>query len=220
MSGELLSDGAGPVAAPTPVEGHGLQGRVDAVVIGASAGGIEALLVILPMLSARLAAPVFVVVHLPRDARSLLVPVFGPRCAAPVVEVEDKMPVAPGTIYFAPPDYHLLIDRGPALALSADDPVNWSRPSIDVLFESAVDVYGWRVAGVVLTGANEDGAAGLAAVHRAGGIAIVQNPDQAVVSIMPAAALGRVAAATILPLDGIGSLLRTLDDIPEGKPHQ
>ena len=205
---------------PASLDGPGLKGRVDAVVIGASAGGIEALLVILPVLSARLAAPVFVVVHLPRDGRSLLIPLFGPHCAAPVVEAEDKMPVAPGTIYFAPPDYHLLIDRGPSLALSADDPVNWSRPSIDVLFESAVDVYGPRLAGVILTGANQDGAAGLAAVHRAGGISIVQNPEHAVVSIMPAAALGRVAADYILPLDGIASLLRTLDDIPERKPKQ
>ncbi len=192
-----------------------LHGRVDAVVIGASAGGVEALLGILPPLSARLAVPVFVVVHLPRDGRSLLVSLFGTRCAAPVVEVEDKMPVVPGTIYFAPPDYHLLIDQGPSLSLSADEPVNWSRPSIDVLFESAVDVYRSRLAGVILTGANDDGAAGLAAVHRAGGIAIVQNPDRAVVPIMPAAALERVAADYVLPLDGIAALLRTLDDIPE-----
>lgn len=196
-------------------DGPGLRGRVDAVVIGASAGGIEALLVILPSLSARLTVPVFVVVHLPRDGRSLLVTLFGARCAAPVAEVEDKMPVVPGTIYFAPSDYHLLIDTGPSLSLSADDPVNWSRPSIDVLFESAVDIYGSRLAGVILTGANEDGATGLEAVHRAGGIAIVQNPDRAVVSIMPAAALERVAADYLLPLDGIAALLQTLDDIPE-----
>ena len=194
-----------------------LRGRVDAVVIGASAGGVEALLAVLPGLSARMAAPVFVVVHLPRDRRSLLVSLFGARCAVPVVEVEDKMPVEPGTIYFAPPDYHVLLDRGPCLSLSADDPVNWSRPSIDVLFEAAADLYGARLGGVVLTGANDDGAAGLAAVHRAGGITIVQNPDTALVSTMPAAALKRTAADYVLPLDGIAALLRTLDDIPAGR---
>ena len=201
-----------PMTAP-----NGLAGRVDAVVIGASAGGVEALLAVLPALSARLAVPVFVVVHLPRDRESLLVPLFGARCAVPVVEAEDKMPIAAGTIHFAPPDYHLLIERGPSLSLSADDPVNYSRPSIDVLFETAADVYRSRLAGVILTGANADGAAGLEAVHRAGGIAIVQNPELAQVPTMPAAAQKRVAADYVLPLDGIAALLRTLDDIPAGR---
>ena len=104
-------------------------------------------------------------------------------------EAQDKEPVEPGTVYFAPPDYHLLVDDGPQLALSADELVHFSRPSIDVLFESAADVYGERLLGIILTGANEDGAAGLAAVHRAGGI-----DRRAAAGHRPRAAHGRVGA--------------------------
>lgn len=188
-----------------------LAGRVSAVVIGASAGGIEALMRMLPALPGRLAVPVFIVIHLPRERPSLLAALFGARCAAPVREAEDKLPVEIGTIYFAPPDYHLLLDKGPSLALSADEPVNYSRPAIDILFESAIDVYGTRLAAIVLTGANEDGAAGIAAVQRAGGIAIVEDPKTALVPAMPAAALKRIAADFVLPLDEIIALLRTID---------
>ncbi len=192
-------------------EAGSLRGRVDAVVIGTSAGGVEALLVLLPALPERLAAPVFVVVHLPRDRPSLLVKVFAERCAVPVREADDKQPVEPGTVYFAPSDYHVLIDQGPTLALSADDAVHYSRPSIDVLFESAADVYGARLAAVVLTGANSDGANGLEAVHRVGGITIVQDPQSALASAMPSAALKQVAADHVLNLEGIAAMLRTLD---------
>ncbi|MEO8937400.1 MAG: chemotaxis protein CheB [Burkholderiaceae bacterium] len=188
-----------------------LAGRVSAVVIGASAGGIEALMRMLPALPGRLSVPIFIVIHLPRERPSLLAPLFGARCAAPVREAEDKLPVEIGTIYFAPPDYHLLLDKGPSLALSADEPVNYSRPAIDILFESAIDVYGARLAAVVLTGANDDGAAGIAAVQRTGGIAIVQDPKTALFPAMPAAALKRIAANFVLPLDEIIALLLTID---------
>ncbi len=184
--------------------------RIEALVIGASAGGIEALSLLLPALPATLSLPVFIVLHLPRERPSLLVSLFGPRCTVPIREAEDKEPVVAGTVYFAPPDYHLLLDEGPALALSIDDPVNYSRPSIDVLFESAADLYGARLAGMILTGANEDGAAGLAAVHAAGGVTIVQDPDTALSAAMPAAALQRTGADFVLPLAGIADLLRTL----------
>lgn len=187
-----------------------LAGRVDAVAIGTSAGGIEALTVLLPALPAGMRASAFVVIHLPRDARSLLVEIFQPRCALPVREASDKEPVEPGTIYVAPPDYHLLIDAGPALALSIDEPVHHSRPAIDVLFESAADVYRSRLLGIVLTGGNEDGAAGLAAIRRAGGLALVQDPDEAQVRTMPEAALARVAADGVLTLARIAGLLGTL----------
>ncbi|MBX3620349.1 MAG: chemotaxis protein CheB [Rhizobacter sp.] len=188
----------------------GLRERVDAVVVGASAGGVEALAVLLPLLPATLAVPVMTVVHLPRERRSLLVDIFSPRCARPVCEAQDKEPVAPGTVYFAPADYHLLVDEGPSLALSVDEPVNYSRPSIDVLFESAADVYGPRLVGIVLTGASQDGAAGLAAVHRAGGVTVVQRPGDAHSSYMPASALRATPADFVLPLEGIADLLGTL----------
>ena len=163
--------------------------ELDAVVIGTSAGGVEALTVLLPLLPAGLGAPVFVVLHLPRDRPSLLAGIFAPRCRLAVVEAEDKQPVEPATVYFAPPDYHMLIDAGPSLALSSDEPVHHSRPSIDVLFESASDVYGSRLAGIILTGGSADGSAGLAAIRRAGGLTIVQQPAEALARLMVESAL-------------------------------
>jgi two-component system, chemotaxis family, protein-glutamate methylesterase/glutaminase len=191
-----------------------LQGRIDAVVIGASAGGVEALSTLLAALPADLDAAVLVVLHLPRERRSLLAEIFGPRCVVPVVEAGDKDPVRPGTVYLAPPDYHLLVDAGPCTALSVDAPVNYSRPSIDVLFESAAELWGRRLAGVILTGGNHDGAAGLAAVRRAGGITLVQDPADAQVPVMPAAALREGPADRVLPLAGLAGLFTTLGRRP------
>jgi two-component system chemotaxis response regulator CheB len=188
-----------------------LSGRIDAVVIGASAGGIQALKVLLPALSPGLRAPVLIVLHLPRDKRSMLPEIFATRCAVPVREAEDKETVACGTVYFAPSNYHLLLDRGPQLALSADEPVHNSRPSIDVLFESAADIYKDRLLGVILSGANDDGASGLAAIHDAGGLTVVQQPATAASPQMALSALKLRPATWVLPLDEIAGLLRTLD---------
>lgn len=184
--------------------------HIEGIVIGTSAGGIEALSVLLPALPAKLPAALFVVVHLPRDRPSLLVNIFKDRCALRVREAEDKEPVVPGTVYFAPPDYHLLIDAGPQLSLSTDDYVNFSRPSIDVLFESAADVYGERLLGVVLTGGNADGAAGLAAIQRAGGATVVQDPGEAKAPLMVTSALEKTQADYVLPLHDIAALIGTL----------
>ena len=194
-----------------------LQGRIDAIVIGASAGGVEALSILLPALSAGLRAPLIIVLHLPRERPSLLAGIFAPKCALQVKEAEDKMRVAPGTVYFAPPDYHLLLDDGPQFALSIDELVHFSRPSIDVLFESAADIYAERLMGIILTGANDDGAAGLAAVHRAGGVTLVQEPGSAQAPLMALAALKRTAADFVLPLEEIASLLNVLAPA-EAKP--
>jgi two-component system chemotaxis response regulator CheB len=190
--------------------GMPLRERVDAIVIGASAGGVEALSVLLPALPQTAKASIFVVLHIPRDRPSLLAGIFAPKCALPVCEAQDKQPVAPGTVYFAPSNYHLLVERGPHLALSADDPVHHSRPSIDVLFESATDVYQDRLMGIILTGANEDGAAGLAAVHDGGGLTVVQQPETAHSPQMALSALKLRRADLVLPLDGIVALLGTL----------
>lgn len=187
-----------------------LAARIDAVVMGASAGGIQALSVLLPALPASLRAPVFIVLHIPRDRPSLLTDIFSRKCAVPVREAEDKEPVVPGTVYFAPANYHLLLDQGPQLALSADDPVYHSRPSIDVLFESAADVYADRLLGVILTGANEDGASGLAAVHDQGGVTVVEHPETSFSPQMALAALKMRPADLVLPLPQIGLLLGTL----------
>ena len=153
---------------------------------------------LLTALPAGLQAAVLVVLHLPRNRPSLLCNIFRSRCALPLREAEDKEPIVPGTVYFAPPDYHLLVDDGPALALSVDAPVHYSRPSIDVLFESAADAYGSGLIGMLLSGANQDGARGLAAIEARGGLAVVQEPDSACVRTMPESALARTTAARIL----------------------
>jgi two-component system chemotaxis response regulator CheB len=188
-----------------------LKGHIDAVVIGGSAGAVEALCILLPAVPAQLSTPVFIVLHLPRDRPSMLVEVFSPKCARPLQEPEDKSPIVQGTVYVAPPDYHMLVDAGPQISLSADDVVHFSRPSIDVLFESAADFYRERLLGIILTGANEDGAAGLATIHRAGGVTVVQQPDDAQSPYMPVSALKRTPADFVLPLADIARLLRALE---------
>lgn len=188
-----------------------LAGRVDAVVIGASAGGIQALSQLLPALSPGTRAPIFIVIHLPRDKPSVLAGIFARKCALPVHEAEDKEPVLPGTVYIAPTNYHLLIDKGPQISLSADDPVHHSRPSVDVLFESAAEVYGERLLGMILSGANEDGARGLAAIKDAGGVTVVQSPETALAPLMGMSALALRPADWVLPLEQIAEALRSLN---------
>jgi two-component system chemotaxis response regulator CheB len=187
-----------------------LQGRIEAIVIGASAGGVEALSAILPTLPARFRPTILIVLHLPRERPSLLVEIYEKRCPLPVREAEDKEPIEPGTVYFAPPDYHMLVEKNRQIALSTDEPVHFSRPSVDVLFESAADTYGERLLGVILTGANEDGATGLHAIHKAGGVTVVQQPDSAKVPLMVVSALQRNPADFVLSLPEIAALLRGL----------
>ena len=182
---------------------------IDAVAIGASAGGVEVLSLLLSSLPAGCRASFIIVVHIPRERPSLLPDVFGARCALPVREAEDKEPVQPGVVYFAPPDYHLLVDRGPAFALSSDAPVHFSRPSIDVLFDSAADIYGERLLGLILTGANQDGAEGLAAIGRAGGRTVVQEPGGAAVPFLPEAALQAGPVDFVLSLAQLQELFAT-----------
>jgi two-component system, chemotaxis family, protein-glutamate methylesterase/glutaminase len=170
------------IAEPLPTLGR-------AVVIGGSAGALEALSQILPVLPADFPWPVFVVVHLPPHSESLLAEVLQNKCSLKVREAEDKEPFVPGTVYFAPPDYHLLIEAGGYFSLSADEPELFSRPSIDVLFESAADVYGPDLVGIILSGANQDGSRGLLAIADEGGQTIVQDPATAYAKMMPTQAL-------------------------------
>lgn len=145
--------------------------------------------------------------HLPPHRPSRLVEVLSARAALPVREPDDKEPLAPGVVYVAPPGYHLLVERDATFSLSVDEAVNFSRPSLDVLFESAADALGASLVGVVLSGASDDGAAGLAAIARAGGVTIVQAPASAEVPTMPEAALAALTPHHILPPERIGSLL-------------
>ena len=187
-----------------------LRTRIESVVIGASAGGVEALAELLPALPATFRPSLFIVLHLPRERPSLLVEIFARRCARPIREADDKEPVEPGTVYFAPPDYHMLVEKNRQIALSADEPIHFSRPSIDVLFESAAEVYGERLLGIILTGGNQDGAAGLYAVHQAGGVTVVQRPDSAKVPLRVVSALQRSPADFVLSLPEIAQLLGAL----------
>jgi two-component system chemotaxis response regulator CheB len=162
---------------------------VDLVVIGGSAGAVEILGLVASHLTARFAPAMAVVVHMAQDARAMLPQILSAPGRPPMKVAEDKEPVVPGTVYFAPPGYHLLVEVEHTFALSVDEPEHFSRPSINVLFESAADAYQARVAGVILSGANSDGAAGLRAIAEAGGTALVQKPDTADSPAMPQAAL-------------------------------
>ncbi|MFK0090230.1 chemotaxis protein CheB [Pseudomonas sp. NPDC090755] len=187
---------------------------VEAVTLGASAGGVSALLTLFHALPVDYAVPLVCVLHLPDDRHSHLAQVFSRRLRRPVCEACDKQPVAPGMIYFAGPGYHLSVEQDRSFSLSQEARVHFSRPSIDILFESAADAYGPALLGVLLTGANEDGARGLARIKGLGGRTIVQDPREAQVATMPRAALALHHPDHILPLSGIGQLLATLE-LPE-----
>ncbi|WP_260955763.1 chemotaxis protein CheB [Pseudomonas citri] len=185
--------------------------RIEAIVVGASAGGVEALLKVFGQLPRGFGLPVLVVLHLPDERNSQMAEVFGRRLAMPVEEARDKQDICPGTLYVATPGYHLSVEADRSLSLSLEEPVHHSRPSIDVLFESAVDVYGPNLLAVVLTGANGDGAQGLAKVRAQGGITVVQDPREAQVATMPEAALALHQPDHILTLQEIGQLLAGLE---------
>lgn len=173
------------------------RAKPEAIVVGGSAGALEALTTLLPLLPSGFRLPVTIVVHLLPGRPSGLVPLFQARSSLLVKEAEDKEPLVPGTVYLGSPNYHLLIEKARCFSLSVDDVVLFSRPSIDVLFETAADAYGPALVGVLLSGANEDGAQGLARIREAGGTVLVQAPDSAPSRPMPEAALART------PVDGV-----------------
>jgi two-component system chemotaxis response regulator CheB len=178
------------------------------VVIGASAGGLEAVSTILRGLPEDLALSLVVVQHRSKDS-SLLCELLQDACVLPVSEAFDKEPILPGRVYIAAADYHLLVEPD-HFALSLDEPESYSRPSIDLAFESVAHSFGPRAVGVVLTGANADGSRGLQRIVARGGRAVVQDPATAEVPVMPAAALTAVPQAKVVPLVGIAQHLRTL----------
>jgi two-component system chemotaxis response regulator CheB len=181
--------------------------RVEAAVIGTSAGGVDALATLLADLPQPWHLPLVAVIHLPERRESRLAEVFAQRLTIPVREAEDKAPVTGGVLYFAPPSYHLSIERTREFSLSCEPPVMWSRPSIDLLMRSAADTYGPNVVGLLLTGANPDGAEGLRQIHGAGGFTAVQDPSEAEVDTMPRAALALHSPDRVLTLRGLRTLL-------------
>ena len=180
--------------------------RYDLVVIGCSLGGMHALEIILRTLPGKFPVPIAVVQHRHRASNEGL-PAFLRRDAdLKVCDAEDKQPIRKGSVYLAPANYHLLVERG-SFHLSVDDAVAYSRPSIDVLFESAADAYGKALVGVVLTGANDDGARGAERIKKRGGFVVVQDPAEAEAPQMPQAAINRARVDRILPVDRIGPFL-------------
>lgn len=184
-----------------------------AVVIGTSAGGTQALSQILPCLPADYGLGVIVVQHLHPHQANYLAIHYNSLCALPVKEADEKEKVRPGHIYTAPPNYHLLLESNETFSLSIDAKVQYSRPAIDVLFESAARVYQNTLVAVLLTGANQDGAEGCRVVAEAAGLVIIQEPETAVASIMPQAGLASVPMAHCLPLSQIGPFLAQLETL-------
>jgi len=188
----------------------------DIVVVGTSWGGLAALRTLVAGLPDSFQMAVTLVQHRHKDSDHLLRTLLQERSTLRVFEVEDKMPLEHGHIYVAPPNYHTLIEPG-YFSLSTDAPVRFSRPSIDVTFSSAADSYAHRTVGIVLTGANEDGAEGLRRISDRGGFAIVQDPESAESRPMPEAARKAVPRARVMTLEGIAEFLTAL---PAGLPER
>jgi len=172
--------------------------QYEAIVIGVSAGGLAVLSGILQELPADFPLPLIVIQHRSKDERTLLEEVMQSRCAIRVKQADEKEKIQEGVVYFAPADYHLLIENDRSFSLTCDGPVNFSRPSIDLLFDTASEVYGSTLVGIILTGANNDGAAGIRAIRRRGGLTIAQAPGNATFPSMPQAAIDTGSVQAVL----------------------
>ena len=179
----------------------------EVICVGASWGGLDAVGRLLADMPDEVDLPIVIAQHRhPSSPGTTLAELLNTRIKRPVADVDDKMAIEPRKVYIAPPDYHLLVERG-SFALSVDERVQYSRPSIDVMFESAAHAYGPGAIGIILTGANEDGAAGLALIKERGGVAVVQDPAGAQRRTMPDAAIAATVADAILPLEEIGKFV-------------
>ena len=186
----------------------------DIIVIGASAGGVEALTDLVGRLPADLPAAVFIVLHIPAYGTSVLPGILSRRGLLPAVHPADGDPVQKGRIYVAPPDHHLIVEKDGMIRLTRGPHENGHRPAVDALFRSAARAYGPRVIGVILTGTLDDGTAGLQAVKRRGGLAVVQDPEEALFASMPRCAIQGVAVDLVAPLAEIGPALASLAHQP------
>ncbi len=186
--------------------------KIEAIVIGTSAGGIKALLSLFRELPAHFRIPIIVVLHMPDTRESRLTEVFQHHMEINVMMAEDKDHIRCGQVYFAGPGYHLSIERDRSFSVSCEEPLHYSRPSIDLLMCSAADAYGPALAGILLTGANQDGAEGMACIHKSGGITIIQDPVDAEIAVMPQSALDLFTPDFILPLRDIQTLIFKLEE--------
>jgi two-component system chemotaxis response regulator CheB len=184
--------------------------NISVVAIGASSGGVEALGKLLPSFKRPSSLVVLVVLHLPPTSTNLLPSLFRDQCSFRIKEAEPGEIMRPETIYIAPPDYHLSSEKEGFLSLSNEAEVNFSRPSIDVLFASAAHAFQRRAMGILLTGASQDGAQGLAMIQKSGGIVIVQDPEDAVTDIMPRAGIEMTRPDLISDVEGICDFIKEL----------
>lgn len=182
----------------------------EAIVIGVSAGGLGALTEVLPALSEEMSLPILIVQHLRMDSDDFMVKHFSTICGRKVKEAEDKEPIEPGTIYFAPPNYHLLVEPDKTISLSTEGRVNYSRPSIDVLFMAAADVYCNKLICILLTGANSDGTDGIQRIKKREGLVVVQDPKTAEADTMPLSAIENAEVDHIIPLKKIGEFINSI----------
>lgn len=195
---------------------RGRRARYRAIVLGVSMGGVDALTRVLSLLPAAFPLPVLVVIHVSPGSGDSLARLLDSQCAVRVKEGDEGELPQPGTVYLAPAGYHLLVEADGRLALSTDLPVSFARPSVDVLFESAAACYRKALVGAVLTGAGSDGAAGIARIAHLGGYTIVQEPADALMDLMPRAALARLAAlsASVPGLQPAPNAIATLEQLP------
>jgi two-component system chemotaxis response regulator CheB len=181
--------------------------KYEAVVIGVSAGGLGALQILFSHIGKKFRLPVIIVQHLHPESEDYLGRLLSEYSPLTFKEADDKEPIEKGTVYYAPANYHLLVSSNKTLALNVDEKVNYCRPSIDVLFESAADVYGDHLIGIILTGSNQDGTAGMEIIKRNGGLTIVQDPLTAEVDVMPRSVIDRINVDHILALDKISKYI-------------
>ncbi len=184
--------------------------QFEAVVIGSSAGGIKALNAVLSALPKEFPLPIIIVQHLHPQSDSYLAQILSAKTQLTVKQANEKEKIANQIVYIAPPNYHLLIEQDRSFSLSIEGPVNFARPSVDVLFESAVDAYRDKLVGIILTGANNDGHNGVKRIKHMGGYIIVQDPATAEANAMPSAAIAATKIDKILPLEQIGPYLLQL----------
>lgn len=191
-----------------------LHKTYKAIVLGTSAGGFSALSALLADIPSRYSLPIIVVQHRSKSSRELFEEVLQCKCHIKIKQAEEKETITNNVVYVAPPDYHLLIERNKTLSLSSDAPIRYSRPSIDVLFESAAIAYGDKLIGIILTGANDDGAIGISAIAKRGGLTIAQNPQEAEHPFMVQAAIATKRIKYIWSLATIRNFLLQLDNNP------
>lgn len=193
------------------MKGSGLKYRC--ISIGVSAGGMDALSIIIPGLPPAFPIPIVVIQHVSPHSDNYMTSYLDNISAIKIKEVDEKEKIRPGVVYTAPPNYHVLVEEDETFSLSVEERINFARPSIDVFFQSAADVYGPHLVGVILTGANNDGSQGLKMIKEKGGLTIVQDPDTAEVDGMPRAAIEATKIDHILTLEQIGPLLVKLGSL-------